>query len=400
MSLIHTGGIMSDESRNSTKLTGIKNRLGFRPLEKYLELQSTFSKEMENAVLSPLSMNAALGMVYHGAGDNTKRCITETFGNVDIDATTFSRSLQASIEAFNNIRGLEIAIANSLWVKRGVSLKEKFQTACRDYFSAEVYEQDFSSPDALNIINEWVKNATQGNIPTILEKISPSTVLFIINAVFFKGTWANQFDPHKTRTGTFHSLKNAEIQCQFMNQSGKYDYLQTEIFKAARLPYQDERFAMFLFLPTQRTTQEEAISTLQDNLKTENWQGWLEKFHEMEGNITMPRISLDCDMDLKETLIALGMGDAFNQSRADFSEMCESPADVFISDVKHKTRLDVNEEGTVAAAATKVTMMSKSMAMRFSMILDRPFFFAIHDRQSGALLFIGWIVNPNSSSTK
>ncbi len=376
------------------------NQFGFRLLQGYLDSSGSFPQNTANTILSPLSMSSSLGMVINGASGQTKESIANTLGVPAQEGGLFNETMQRTTATLTNQPGFQLAVANSLWVKKGVSLKSAFRSVCQDYYAAQSTSLDFSSPDSLPAINGWVNQATQGNIPKILEKISPSTVLYLINAVYFKGRWANQFDPQRTKPGVFHLLGGGESQSTFMNQSGRFSYVQTEDFKGARLPYRDERLSMIVCLPTQKTSIEESVTAFQATLNSNKWAEWQDMFHTVEGTLSMPRFEIDCDMNLKETLIGLGMKEAFDQSRADFSEMCDSPSQIFISDVKHKTRLEVNEEGTVASAATKVTMTSKSIGMRFSLLLDRPFFIAIQDNHSGALLFIGWITQPTSSLSK
>ena len=391
---------MSKEMQSSEKVSSFQNSLGFQLLQEYLNSQASFPQKMVNTILSPLSMSISLGMVFNGASGQTKKSIAKTMGTPEMGADQINPAMQKSSNAFKKMTGIQVSIANSLWVKQGIILQPDFQSICQNFYSAKTSSIDFSSADTLPTINGWVEKATQGYIPKILDRISPSTVLFLINAVYFKGMWTSQFDPQKTKTGIFHTTGGEQVESAFMNQSGKFSYLQTEHFKAARLPYGDGRLGMVVYLPTFHTSIEDSIKAFQSNLNLESWEKWLGQFHTMDGSLSMPRFEGDCDLDLRETLTNLGMGDAFDQSRADFSSMCASPSQMYISDVKHKTRLEVNEEGTVAAAATKVTMMSKSMSMRFSLVLDRPFFFAIHDNKTGGLLFIGWITRPGVKSSK
>jgi serpin B len=346
-----------------------------------------------NLFVSPMSVMLALAMTYNGARGATERAMAEA---LELGRTARGDLNQAAAEFVRSLRDLgpqvALAIANSLWARQGVGFKPDFVRSVRESYAAQVVQLDFAGTTAAAAINGWVSEHTSGKIDKIIDHVDASAILFLINAIYFKGSWARQFDRRLTREGPFTLPDGRRTQPMMMSQSGKYRYYEGDGFQAVGLPYGGGRLSMYLFLPATRA----GLGALQRSLDARSWDAWMSRFRETEGSVALPRFKIEYEATLNQPLKALGMADAFSR-RADFSGMVEDArVPVGVDEVRHKTFVEVNEEGTEAAAATAVTMIRASFVPRraFSMVVDRPFFCAIRDDRSGALLFMGAIVDP------
>jgi serine protease inhibitor len=343
-----------------------------------------------NVFISPSSVALALAMTYNGARGETRSAMARSLELGELSLGDLNR---ASAELFASLNSLDpqvrLAIANSLWARQGVEFEGDFVRAARDSYDASVLSLDFARDPVVATVNQWVREHTAGKIESILDRVDPSAILILVNAIYFKGSWSRQFDRRLTREGPFTLPDGRVVRPPMMSQSGKYRYYEDRGFRAVRLPYGRGRMSMYIFLPATRT----GLDTFLQSLDATRWDAWLRGFRETDGHIALPRFTLSYAASLNEPLKALGMADAFS-SRADFSGMCSGYAR--IDEVRHKAFVEVNEEGTEAAAATAVTMMRASFApsRTFSMVVDRPFFCAIRDDQTGAVLFMGAIVAP------
>ena len=337
-----------------------------------------------NIFISPLSISIALTMTYNGAVGETERAMAEVLEIDALDLSTINNSNKALRDSLENADPkVEISIANSIWSRQGVDFNLEFLERNRVFFGAEIASLDFSSPQATEIINEWVDTNTNGKIKKIVEEISPEVVLFLINAIYFKGNWQDEFDKSMTRPGTFHLPNGSEKRVQMMYREGAYPYFRGENFEATSLPYGDGRVSMYIFLPNRNFN----LNKFLVNLNAENWAQWISQFHNRQHNMMLPRFKLEYEVSLNDTLEALGMGIAFGGG-ADFSNMGPN---LFISEVTHKTFVEVNEEGTEAVAVTGVTI-EESEPPDFR--VDRPFFFAIYDAETQMILFMGTVTEP------
>ena len=341
-----------------------------------------------NIFISPLSISIALTMTYNGAVGETQHAMAEVLEieGLNLDAVNRSNAaLRKSLESREP--EVELSIANSIWGRQGVDFNPDFLNRNREFFEAEITSLNFSEPQTPEIINGWVETNTKGKIKKIVQQIDPRTLIILINAIYFKGSWQQEFDKSKTRDGIFHLADGNEKRVPMMFREGAYPYFRGGNFEAAILPYGDgdEDVSMYIFLPNHDSNLDEFLS----QLNAENWASWLSQFHEVRGNSMMilPRFKLEYEVKLNDTLKALGMDIAFGGG-ADFSGMGPS---LFISEVRHKTFVEVNEEGTEAAAATVVVGVESAPP---SFIVDRPFFFAIYDGRTETMLFMGTVVEP------
>ncbi|HEY9650680.1 MAG TPA: serpin family protein [Coleofasciculaceae cyanobacterium] len=370
-----------------SRLVNANTKFGFKLFSEILKQDSN-----KNVFVSPTSVAIALSMTYNGASGETQQAMAQTLELQGLslqDINQANNLLKASLE--NPDPDVQLAIANSLWARKGIDFKRDFLQKNREFFGAKVTELDFAKPNAPGIINNWVKENTRGKIDGIVQDIKPEQVLFLINAIYFKGNWTKPFDKSQTADRSFYLADGSEKQHPMMSQSGKYQYYENDTFQAVSLPYGKERLSFYVFLPKENTS----LDALQQQLTFENWQQWVSQFHKRQGSIQLPRFKFDYEIQLNNSLKALGMESAFDASKANFSNM--TSASVVINEVKHKTFVEVNEEGTEAAAATSVGMMLTSAQFPeepFQMIVNRPFFCAIRDNQTGTLLFMGSIREP------
>ena len=340
-----------------------------------------------NIFISPLSISIALTMTYNGAVGETERAMAEVLEIDELDLATINHSnaaLRTSLE--NSGPKVEISIANSIWSRQGVDFNADFLERNRLFFGAEIASLDFSAPEATATINEWVSTNTKGKIKKIVQEIDPGTLLFLINAIYFKGSWQEEFDRSQTRTDIFYLSDGSEKRVPMMHRDGAYPYFRGEHFEAAGLPYGDGDVIMYIFLPNHDSNLDEFLSSL----SAENWANWLSQFSPVRENSMMiiPRFKLEYEASLNDTLKALGMDIAFG-SGADFSGMGPS---LFISEVRHKAVVEVNEEGTEAAAVTVVVGVT-SLPPIFR--VDRPFFFVpFTTLKTETILFMGTVTEP------
>lgn len=347
----------------------------------------------DNTFISPLSISLALAMTYNGASGQTKAEMAQALELVGVTTETLNHAnlaLQDSLE--NADPQVELAIANSLWIREGFPVKPEFYQNSCTYYRASATELDFSNPESLKTINQWVQTNTQQKIQQIIQNINPSDVMFLMNALYFKGEWQQEFDVDQTQEQPFFLSTGQTKQHPLMRQRNHYSYLENDQFQAASLPYGSGRMSLYVFLPRPNSD----LQTFHQTLNSKNWTQWLKSFREREGTVELPRFKLESTYELKETLAALGMQRMFDGSQADFSALTD--AEVVVDRVTHKTFVEVNEKGTEAAAVTSVGIQLTSAALPsdspFSMKVDRPFFVALHDNETKTLLFLGAVKDP------
>jgi serpin B len=339
----------------------------------------------ENIVMSPVGLGTVLAMAYDGAAGETAREMAEVLRLESVDRDQVNEayaSLMAGLPTPGDDLSLEMA--NSLWADEEIGLREDFLQSSRLSYRAAVRNLDLSDPGAVGIINAWVEEETGGRIATVIDNFDPEMVLYLINAMYFKGRWAMPFDSNYTKDRDF-TLADGSTKpvATMMTQEEEGHYYLGEGFKVARLDYSGGEISMYLFLPDETTGLEEFYG----HLDIENWTRWLSGFETGPMLLLLPRFSLEHDALLNDALKTLGMKRAFGG--ADFSRMTSTP--VFISMVRQKVRLEVNEQGTEAASASLVGF-KKGPALHLA--FTRPFCFAVVDNTTGAILFMGTVAEP------
>ena len=368
-------------SAAEVEIVGASNRFAF-------DLLAQANRPDDNLLLSPLSASMALGMAMNGAAGETWSQMRGVlgFGNTGEEKINASyESLVALLVGLDPT--VETAIGNSVWTRRGFTVLPDFLDTVRETFDAEVAELDFASPSASARINEWVRAATHGHIEDIVDEvIRPNVVMYLLNAIYFKGVWTFRFNPADTRPEPFHLDDGSTRTVPLMSLRGELPYQENSRFEAVDLPYGGRAFSMTVLVPRQGVSVDSLVATLD----AAEWEDIADGFHDADVLLSLPRFRMAYERTLNDDLEALGMVDAFD-FRADFSRL--SPfGRLLISEVKQKSWVDVNEEGTEAAAATAVEIVAISSGPVVR--ADRPFLFFIRERLSGTILFAGKLASP------
>ncbi|MEK7400967.1 MAG: serpin family protein, partial [Gemmatimonadota bacterium] len=337
----------------------------------------------ENVFVSPLSVSFALGMTMNGANGTTFDEMRSTLGFGADELTAINAgyrgllSLESGLDASTTFR-----IANSVWHRQTLPVMPTFVDAMRQTFDADVRASPFDA-STLTAVNRWVSQKTAGKIPTILEQISPNDVMFLVNAIYFKGSWRDRFDPKRTTDGSFAAVGGAQ-QVPMMHRpdgEGRLRFHWTPAATVGELSYGNGAFVMSIVMP------QGDVDAFVATLDTASWRALLAPMLQADYAVRLPKFKLEYKRELKDDLKALGMQTPFLGGAADFTRMSTAGKQLFIAFVQHKTFVDVNEEGTEAAAVTNVGMGIVSAPP--CLCVDRPFIFAIRERFSGTILFMG-----------
>lgn len=381
---------VSPEARDLTvlekRLVESDNKFGFKLFKEIIK-----EEKDKNVFISPLSVSMALGMTLNGANGETRAAMEQTLEFTGMTTEEINQSYKSLIELLAQLDPEVIfQIANSIWYRQGMTFEEEFINLNRTFFNALVRALDFGDPNSVNIINDWVKENTNGKIEKIIERIDPGIVMFLINAIYFKGTWTYEFDKELTQDDSFTLPGGSQKACKMMIQTGGFNYFENNDFQAIDLPYGKGQFRMTIFLP--RGSKD--VDSLVEEFDAQNWNTWLASFSPDSVTLQLPRFKLEYEIKLNDVLNALGMGIAFVPGRADFTMMYK-PGGLWIDYVKHKTYVEVTEEGTEAAAVTVVAIRDSAGGPEIKfMRVDRPFVFVIRENHSQTILFMGKIVEP------
>ena len=353
-------------------------------------LQSAREAESGPVLLSPLSAALALSMAANGAdGDTLAQFETVLGGGVTLDE--LNAAYAQLLSDYGDLDGsTECLIANSLWTDPEGMIREDFIGKCRGIFEAQVFSQDLSAPSVVPAVNGWVSEHTNEMIPNILsEPFNENAALLLVNALYLKNTWETEFDPNATHLRGFYHQGNHKESMDFLNAGFvTFPYLQSETAQGAVLPYDDGRLAFFALMPEEGAELEGWLNSLDGNTFT----GLLESRRDTEFlTLSLPKFEAEWSGQLQDILSALGLDLAFTFGEADFSLMGDDPNGYFLSRVIHAAKIEVNEQGTEAAAATVVEACGGSAPPEtgVTLIFDRPFLYGIVDLQTGVPLFLG-----------
>jgi len=377
-------------------------------LELFAKLQSTKG----NLFFSPYSISTALAMAHAGARNQTESQMAEVLHfpvNVNQSTDSSSKSLpdrQQFASTFGNIikdlnkKGQKgaytLTVANALWGQKGYGFLEEFLKLIESSYDGRLNEVDFitATETARKTINAWVEKKTNDKIKDLISPgvLDSMTRLVLTNAIYFKGNWARQFKENRTQDAPFTLADGKKIEVAMMNQKAEFGYMETDTFQALELPYVDDELSMVILLPKKI----DALDEFEKTLTTDNLMQWLADIHKCEVVVFVPKFKMTSQFSLADVLKSMGMKDAFS-SDADFSGI-NGKRDLFISAVIHKAYVEVNEEGTEAAAATGVVMKLTSVGPAAIPVFraDHPFLFLIRDNLSGSILFIGRVANPKA----
>ena len=344
----------------------------------------------ENLCLSPLSISLALAMTYNGASGDTQIAMEETLklaGFTRDEINGLYRDLTQAL--LSDDPKVQMEIANSIWYRDSYTILDDFVLRNETYYDALVKSLDFTDPGSKDVINGWVSDKTHEKIESIVDQISPESFMFLINAIYFKGTWKYEFDEEETLDLPFYLEDGTTEQVPSMKQEADLNMLKTEVFNAVELPYGKGNWAMYVMVPNGSHQLGEITSTLDNDA----WKGYLVEFQEVKDvKLQLPKWKSEYETSLKPVLTDMGMSVAFS-SAADFSDIAPG-LPLSISDVKHKTFIEVNEEGTEAAAVTSVEINLTSIGGDY-FSANRPFVYLIAEKTTGAILFAGRVLDPS-----
>jgi serine protease inhibitor len=344
-----------------------------------------------NVLISPASIYLALAMTMNGADGDTLLAMKDALSAMDISQEELNASCRDLVSILRNTtEKTNVSIVNSIWFRQNYNVAEEFLKTNAEYFDAAAQALDFDSPKTVEIINNWVKEQTQGKIEDIIDDIKNNTIMYLINAVYFKSDWAVPFKASDTATGNFIGPKG-NITVDFMNRTGDMKYLDTDSEKGVLLPYDEGKYSFFAVMPS--TNQN--IRTYINGLENNELLDLVSSMKNGQVTLSLPKFEFSYKNSLNDELTSLGMGVAFTE-KADLSRInAEGISELFISDVMHKTFCRVDEKGTEAAAVTKVEITLKcAPAEGVKIRFDRPFIFGIIDSTSGTPLFLGIMENP------
>jgi len=385
-------GLPRDLTPSETQLVSRGNDFAFRLFRAVAARSSGDS----NLFISPLSVGMALGMAYNGAAGTTQAAMQSVLG---FDGMSLSEVNQAYRGVIDLLRGLDprvdFTLANSIWYRQDYTFQQAFLDTCQAYFDAAVRALDFTSSTAASTINGWVSAQTRGKITSIVsDPIPDGMVMYLINAVYFKGAWVTEFDPSRTAPETFTRSDGSAVSVPMMRYaSGAWVRVAGDAaVQVLDLRYGGGAYSMTIVMPRDAA----GMDSLLSGLTLERWDAWIAGLDSVRTEVVLPKFKMQYALKMNDVLAGLGMGVAFVgcpavPDCADFTKI-RAERDLFISEVRHKTYVEVNEEGTEAAAATSVGF-GATVAPQ-AIVIDRPFLFAIRERFSGTILFIGRMMDP------
>ncbi|QDK83511.1 serpin family protein [Spirosoma sp. KCTC 42546] len=347
--------------------------------------------QAKNVFISPLSLHIALGMILNGANGQTAQEIQKT---LKLDAQTLTEANKTYQNLMENLPGVDpevtLTLANSVWYRNTFSVETPFQDLLKQSFKADVSAQDFNDPATVGKINGWASQKTNGKIPKVLDQIQPDNVMFLMNALYFKGDWKTQFKAEQTIDSPFKLASGATTTVRMMRLNTELNRAFRPTYTAFELPYGSDKFAMTVLLPAENSTTEALIN----NLTSTEWTQLQQAMTAGTIDIGLPKFTLNYDIKLNKALSVLGMPTAFTDA-ADFTNI-NKQGGLTLSFVKQNTFVAVDETGTEAAAVTTGGISVTSMPI--PTLCNRPFVFVIHEKTTGTILFVGKIADPTKTS--
>jgi len=360
-----------------------------------LEIFQKIRKESdkENIMISPLSISVAFAMAYNGADSDTKTEMEKAMKLNGLTTEQINSSYKMLINALQSLdKDVVFEIANAIFYADGFSVKPDFLNINKTIYDAEVSKLNFSSPEAVETINDWVADKTNDKISKIIDQLSPLDRMVLLNAIYFNGIWKTKFDEKSTHLINFTKTNGSNIEVPMMQKEEKLDYTTNTLFSSVKMPYGKGQYNMLVILPAEGRNSQDVINAL----SATNWNKWTKSFETKDPVvITMPRFKFTFDTELKNVLKEMGMAKAFQPNISDFSKISDN--DLYISSAIHKSFIDVNENGTEAAAVTSITFTTTSAGNeppKTIFYVDKPFVFAITEKDTDAILFIGEVQNP------
>ncbi|MDP3642142.1 MAG: serpin family protein [Bacteroidota bacterium] len=377
-------------TEKAAKIIGADNQFGFELFQKV----NASLDEPKNTMISPMSVSLALAMVYNGAGGNTQKQMEDMLHKANMSPADINQSYKDLVSALqSHDPKVELSISNAIFYRNSFSVKNDFITTNQNYYQAEVSGLDFSkTTETLNKVNGWVNTKTKGKIDKIIEQVNPEDVMYLLNAIYFNGEWKYSFDTKATADRQFTKEDKKTVQVPTMTIEKPFNYYSHQKFELLEMPYGSGKYSMLIFLPENGKKTDDVISLL----TAENVDDWISKMSEQKKEVFLPKFEFKFDDSLKDELAALGMTDAFNDAKANLSGISDA-AKLVISEVKHKSYIKVDERGTEAAAVTGITVGVTSVGPDNSFRADHPFIFAIREKDTKAILFIGKVMDPKQN---
>ena len=347
-----------------------------------------FTEPNKSTILSPISITYALGMLNNGAAGETQAQINKVlgFGETGADGiNAFCKKMLTEAPKLDKLT--KVMIANTIYMNQGYQLKPDFVTKAKDYYDAEPESRNFADGKTMDVINQWASDHTEKMIDKVLDndEFDPTAVSYLLNAIYFKGAWAEKFDKANTKDEAFINENNQEVQVPMMHQEHEFNYTEDENCQALCLPYGNNAYRMTILLPKAGRT----VYSLAQKLTTQTWQRY-QWMGTAIVDVKLPRFESKTNVDLKPVMMALGMPNAFSDYLAEFPHFCNVPT--YIGLMKQVARIKLSEEGTEAAAVTVIGMYEKAMPQEPKHVnfhATHPFIYIISEQSTGAIFFIG-----------
>lgn len=376
---------LNELSPKTKELINSDNNFGFELLKRI----NAETEAGENMCISPLSVSLAMAMTYNGAGGDTEIAMRDALkfsGFTTEEINELYRDLTLAL--VSDDPKVKLEIANSIWYRNDFTILDDFVDRNEVYYDARVDALNFADPGSKDIINGWVSDKTHKKIESIVDQISAESFMFLINAIYFKGQWTYEFDKDETSDLSFYKENGTVSDVPTMRLEADLNMLKTDLFDAIELPYGKGNVAMYVLLPSELSKVDDVIEALDH----ESWTDYLDSFYEQkEVKLQIPKWKSEFEMTLNPMLMDMGMEVAFSDA-ADFSRILPG-APLRISKVKHKTFIEVNEEGTEAAAVTSVEIeLTAIMGEYFT--VNKPFVYLIAEKNTGSVLFAGKVMDP------
>jgi serine protease inhibitor len=348
--------------------------------------------ENENVILSPLSISSALSMAMNGAAGETRDSILNALRLEGITPEAINNSYKDLTESLLTVdKRVKITIANSVWTEDDFIVKQAFTDILKNYYNAESESFDIDDPETPTRVNKWIEDNTNGLIKNMIDKLESNTIMLLINAIYFKGKWKEQFDSANTVDLPFYRNDGTNVNVPTMKQENKFAIYQGSGFTMAEFPYGQGNFVMDIILPDSQ----DGISGILPTFNATNYATWTSRLDSMKVDLFFPRFKFGFKQDLKSILPSMGMGIAFSD-HADFSNISDD-FQLYINKALHQAFIETNEEGTEAAAATIIGIGVTSMPQVLELKLDHPFLFVIRETTTNAILFMGRISDPSQN---
>ncbi len=350
-------------------------------------------KEDQNFMVSPFSLSMALAMTWNGAAGETKKDMQQTLkmkGDTDDDINGYYKKLKEAL--LKTDPKTKLSIENAIFTNEQIAIKPKFIETNTEYYNAKVQSVDFSNSATKDLINQWASDNTNGLIEKVIDSTDPRDLMYLLNAIYFKGTWTTQFETKNTSKKPFTYENGTQKQVDMMSQTSEFNYTEDETMQVVQLPYGNQAFSMLVLLPKNGKKQTDVVTSLE---KANYWQNTVSRLRSAKVDLFLPKFKTEYSKKLNQVLIDMGMGIAFDGNEADFSEMSDARANIAF--VKQDTYISTDEEGTEAAAVTtvgmEVTSFDPDKPRKVVFNANKPFLYVIQENSTGAILFMGAVKN-------